>query len=203
MLTDKSSRPNKNVVSLDKIPDKSFKKSSITSPATKNNAKSISEDNLTKMRQAMGLSDNEFVFLKDYRRLEELEREKGIKFFQCIGDPPATDDFKSNVVVQRQNFVEVRQSEMREKDVSRFATECNKDKVVVPIDVDLRDKPKWNVYENNHFAMRKRLVGIFLKVTNKLITRIRAGKRLLKIKNRIKAEGITSKADMQRLVAED
>lgn len=51
------------------------------------------------MRQAMGLSDSEFSFLKEYRRLEELEREKGIKFFQCIGDPPATDDFKANIVV--------------------------------------------------------------------------------------------------------
>jgi hypothetical protein len=26
----------------------------------------------------------------NYRRLEDLEREKGIKFFQCIGDPPHT-----------------------------------------------------------------------------------------------------------------
>lgn len=49
----------------------------------------------------MGLSDNEFAFLKDYRRLEELEREKGIKFFECIGDPPATDEFKNGIVVQR------------------------------------------------------------------------------------------------------
>jgi len=64
--------------------------------ATKKN-----EDNLTKMRQAMGLSDNEFAFLKDYRRLEELEREKGIKFFECIGDPPATHEFKNGIVAQR------------------------------------------------------------------------------------------------------
>jgi hypothetical protein len=42
--------------------------------------------------------------------------------------------------------------------------------------------PKWDVYENNHFAMRKRLVAIFLKVANKQITRMRAGKRLKKIR---------------------
>jgi hypothetical protein len=29
-------------------------------------------------------------FIKEYRHLEELEREKGIKFFQCVGDPPIT-----------------------------------------------------------------------------------------------------------------
>ena len=34
------------------------------------------------------LSAEEQEFIKEYRTLEELEREKGIKFFQCVGDPP-------------------------------------------------------------------------------------------------------------------
>jgi hypothetical protein len=29
----------------------------------------------------------------DYRKLEDLDREKGIKFFECVGDPPMTDKF--------------------------------------------------------------------------------------------------------------
>jgi len=36
------------------------------------------------------LSKEEQNFIKEYRRLEDLEREKGIKFFQCVGDPPIT-----------------------------------------------------------------------------------------------------------------
>jgi hypothetical protein len=48
----------------------------------------------------------------------------------------------------------------------------------VPVVNELVSGPKWDVYENNHFAMRKRLVNIFLKVANKLIIRMRAGKRL-------------------------
>jgi len=36
------------------------------------------------------LSENEKAFIKEYRRLEELEREKEIKFFECVGDPPHT-----------------------------------------------------------------------------------------------------------------
>ena len=42
----------------------------------------------------MKMSEEELKFLKEYRALEDLEREKGIKFFECIGDPPATDEFK-------------------------------------------------------------------------------------------------------------
>ena len=51
--------------------------------------------------------------------------------------------------------------------------------------------------------MRKRLVGIFLKVANKLIIRIRAGKRLVKIKTRFTERSIHNREDAKRMVAED
>lgn len=56
---------------------------------------------------------------------------------------------------------------MRDEDLNRFSTVINSDKVVVPVDVDITKQPKWDVYQNNHFSMRKRLVEIFLKVVNK------------------------------------
>jgi hypothetical protein len=79
----------------------------------------------------------------------------------------------------------------------------NRDKVVVPTDINLAARPSWNVFENNHFAMRRRLVGIFLKVTNKLITRIRAGKRLIKIKRKLEEYGVQTREDVKKMVAED
>lgn len=45
----------------------------------------------------MKLSVDEQEFIKEYRKLEDLEREKGIKFFQCVGDPPHTDEFVEGV----------------------------------------------------------------------------------------------------------
>ena len=36
-------------------------------------------------------------FIKEYRTLEELEREKGIKFFQCVGDPPHDHEFVGSI----------------------------------------------------------------------------------------------------------
>lgn len=59
---------------------------------------------------------------------------------------------------------------MRSEDVSRFQTQVDSDKVVVPVKNEITSQPKWDVYENSQFAMRKRLVDIFLKVANKLIT---------------------------------
>jgi hypothetical protein len=105
--------------------------------------------------------------------------------------------------VKRQNFIDNKLDEMRDQDRLRFATEVNRDKVVVPTDIDIVAKPSWNVYENNHFAMRRRLVNIFLKVTNKLITRIRAGKRLVKIKQKFEDANAQNREDVKRMVAED
>jgi len=51
--------------------------------------------------------------------------------------------------------------------------------------------------------MRKRLVNIFLRVSNKLICRLRAGKRLTKLKFWITGNGIKNRADMKAKVAED
>ena len=72
----------------------------------------------------------------------------------------------------------------RECDINRYKPEVDKDFVVVDTEVgnQLFDTPKWDKFDNNHFALRRRLVQIFLKVTNKLICSMRAGRRLTKIK---------------------
>jgi len=51
--------------------------------------------------------------------------------------------------------------------------------------------------------MRRRLVGIVLKAANLFISRLRAGKRLTKIKNWISANGIKTRDDMIAKVNED
>ena len=94
---------------------------------------------------------------------------------------------------------------MRAQDCHRFSTEIDRDKVLVDTTAlsDLQAKPKWDAFENNHFAMRKRLVSIFLRAANKLICRLRAGKRLDAIKKFIQEQGIRSRDEMKRTVAED
>lgn len=87
--------------------------------------------------------------------------------------------------------------------MGRFAAEFDQDRVVVDVGTTLLNEPTWDNFENNHFAMRRRLVGIFLRAANLLITRQRAGKRLSKIKLRMKQENIKTRADARRLVIQD
>ena len=75
--------------------------------------------------------------------------------------------------------------------------------MVVDTDVDLKDKPKWDAFENNHFAMRRRLVHLFLKAANKQITRMRAEKRLAKIRVKLREAGVRNREDAKKFVARD
>ena len=151
------------------------------------------------------LTADEQAFIKEYRRLEDLEREKGIKFFQCVGDEPHTVEFVDTIDGRRDDLESNRQNKMRRNDCTRFTTETDSDMVVVDTTAyrDILNKPKWDQFENNHFAMRRRLVGIFLRVSNKLISRLRAEKRLTKIKNWIESHEIKSREDMKREVQAD
>ena len=51
------------------------------------------------------MTEDEKSFLMDYRKLEDLEREKGIKFFECVGDPPATDEFINSLPLKEETIV--------------------------------------------------------------------------------------------------
>lgn len=155
--------------------------------------------------KSVKLSVEEQDFIKEYRKLEELEREKGIKFFQCVGDPPHSQQFVDDIEGRREYTLQTEADHMRTQDCQRFQTEFDSDKVVVETSVygELEQKPKWDAFENNHFAMRRRLVSIFLRNANKLICRLRAGRRLSKLRKWIDAHGIRTREDMRQKVAED
>ena len=93
MLTDKSTRrvpagPGGAAASgsqiLEKIPESSFKKKS---GDTQKAGEAGGDQTANKKDQFAKLSEDELNFMMDYRKLEDLEREKGIKFFECVGDP--------------------------------------------------------------------------------------------------------------------
>lgn len=71
------------------------------------------EKQQTGLKMTMKLTEDEKNFLTEYRRLEDLEREKGIKFFECIGDPPASEEFVHGIETKRQNYIENKLAVMR------------------------------------------------------------------------------------------
>jgi hypothetical protein len=90
---------------------------------------------------------------------------------------------------------------MRHRDTTRYSPVIDEDRVAVDTNIELKDKPKWDAFENNHFAMRRRLVNIFLKNSNKLITRMRAEKRLVKIRVKLREAGVRNREDCKKMVS--
>ncbi len=90
------------------------------------------------------MTEDEKIFIKEYRRLEELEREKEIKFFECIGDPPHTETFVEGVHDKRTTTITNREDAMRQRDVTRFKTVVDEDKVVIDTSTKLINEPKWD-----------------------------------------------------------
>jgi len=66
--------------------------------------------------KSVKMTAEETNFIIEYRRLEDLEREKGIKFFQCVGDEPHTIDFVGNINQSRTSLVSKRECTMRDQD---------------------------------------------------------------------------------------
>lgn len=87
--------------------------------------------------------------------------------------------------------------------MTRYSTAVDEDRVAVDTNIELKERPKWDAFENNHFAMRRRLVHLFLKNANKLITRMRAEKRLVKIRVKLREAGVRTREECKKLVAQD
>lgn len=108
LLTDKQTRRAGHEEDLDQdSPTKSIAKRSLATTKLR----SLQEKNnlgLTEKQYAkntMKMSQTEADFFQDFKKLELLEKEKGIKFFECVGDPPMTDEFQENISVKRQNYI--------------------------------------------------------------------------------------------------
>ena len=71
--------------------------------------------------------------------LEELEREKEIKFFECLGDPPITRETVGSIEQKRTDIITGKENTMRTNDMTRYSTAIDQDKVVVDTNIDLID----------------------------------------------------------------
>lgn len=146
------------------------------------------------------LRDDEIEYLLEYRKLEALEREKEIKFFKCLGETDITPEEEAHFKQLRENKISNKNNENREKDINRYHSEFDKDKVLVDINRDIKSQAGYN---KQSFELRRRCLDIFRKALNKILIRHRAGKRLMMIKNRFKNEQVKNREDCQRMIRED
>jgi len=87
---------------------------------------------------------------------------------------------------------------MRKLDCHRFKPEYDREPVLVErTEVDqIVATPKWNKLVNSHFALSRVLINTFTRVSNVVLVRNRAEKRLNQIKAFIEKNKIKNRHDM-------
>lgn len=147
------------------------------------------------------LTPDEQEFITKYRQLEELDKVKEIKFFECLGDPPITDEEIDEHRKKRKDIID-KINKMR-FDNTRYTTETDTDRVVVDTDLPMELNPQLDLYQNNHFELRKRCLDLMLKYVNQMVIRQRAGKRLMQIKNKLKDQTLHVHDESKEIVFTD
>ena len=154
-----------------------------------------------------GLCPNVLIFednfVKEYHSVETQQKEREIKFFQCIGDPTPTEPEKSAISDTRHENAAYLTSFNKDNDLRRYDVTSNGERVVVPVDLEIKTTCKWNVLSNDLFSLRQRNLNNLVKMATVLMTRIRVSVRLSKIKSRFDQENVRGKEDAQKLVHED
>jgi len=147
------------------------------------------------------LTPQEQEFIAKYRQLEELDKVKEIKFFECLGDPPMTTEEIEYYQQNRKEFIEA--FNMQRFDNTRYTTETDTDMVIVDTDLPMELQPQLDLYQNNHFELRKRCLDLMLKYINQMVIRQRAGKRLMQLKNKLKEQNLDSHTEIKDIVFTD
>jgi hypothetical protein len=147
------------------------------------------------------LTADEQEFISKYRQLEELDKVKEIKFFECLGDPPITSEDIEFYKEKRQNFID--DTNMQRFKNTKYITEADTDRVIVDTNLPMELKPQLDLYQNNHFELRKRCLNLMLKYINQMVIRQRAGKRLMQIKNKLKEQHMNVNEEDKHIVFND
>lgn len=86
-----------------------------------------------------------------------------------MGDPSMTVDEKQTVDDERTDWIHFKEQQWREKDLNRFWLQTDVERCAIENDLKLDAKPNWDIYKNNHFALWKWCIDIFLKSMTWLI----------------------------------
>jgi len=142
-------------------------------------------------------------FNTEFRIIEENDREKEFKIFQCLGIEEPSIDFEDSVHNSRENKEQKRRQLLRERDCIRNSYCLDSDKVVYNVNSIPQVKPSWNSYQNDEFTLRQLPLKKLVKAASVVMTRNRASKRLRMLKERLNKHRVHSKEDAVNFVTWD
>ena len=163
----------------------------------------ITTDLLAAATNSLDRTIAEQQFTTEFRALEEFDREKQFKMHRCIGDPRVTEAFEETVKAGRVQWKEEMLEKRRAEDCGRTNPATDADFVVSEVDFQGVSAPTWNVYLNDDMSLRQAPLAVFVKAATTVLTRLRASRRIAKIKARLTEFNVTNREEAKRFVRQD
>lgn len=142
-------------------------------------------------------------FNTEYRRLEEFDREKEFKIYQCLGNSHPTEDFIKSVVNLRGEKDYSKKEDMRIKDCMRNTHQLDQDKAVNDVTYVPLKKPSWDPFKNDEFSLRQLPLHRLVRSANKIMIQLRAAKRIAILKKALADNKVTNREEAKKYVAWD
>jgi hypothetical protein len=160
----------------------------------------INKKGVAKEQEFIGKQAYEREFFAKFNEIMQIDKDKDIRMFRCIGDPDFSKEQNSNVENERLEYNTNQNNEIEYNGTHRFEKILDYDlpiyEAVMPY-----YKSSWNTFKNDALKMRKLRLKKFMKCATKIVMRLRADKRLFKIKNFLGAA--KNRDDVKRLVIQD
>jgi hypothetical protein len=160
----------------------------------------INKKGVAKEQEFIGKQAYEREFFAKFNEIMQIDKDKDIRMFRCIGDPDFSKEQNSNVENERLEYNTNQNNEIEYNGTHRFEKILDYDlpiyEAVMPY-----YKSSWNTFKNDALKMRKLRLKKFMKCATKIVMRLRADKRLFKIKNFLGSA--KNRDDVKRLVIQD
>ncbi|KAL4456204.1 hypothetical protein ABPG74_014165 [Tetrahymena malaccensis] len=186
--------------------ERNFKVRNINSASVKNRVKIQAPDQDYDQMSISGnqniRSQQEREFIEKCNAVALMDKNKDIKFFQCIGDEVITEDETQNILTERKNYHQSKLDHIQHEGVHRYTKKINQDHVMLgQRNQELQMTNNWDTDKNDNLKLRKIILKRFMNAGTKIILKMRMENRLIKLKNLLC--DCQTKEDVKKLVQLD
>ena len=139
-------------------------------------------------------------FIEKFNGVQQLDKEKEIRFFSCIGDFQITQNSVDNIIEERKDLEDQKMAEKEKNGIHRYQIEKDYDLPIIDQNVP-KFECQWSEYKNDMMKKRRLNNQLFTRKVTDIVLKNRLLKRLEKVK--IFLEGCTDRKQVMKKVQED
>lgn len=142
----------------------------------------------------------ELRFELHYREVDKMDKEKLLKSHRATGEEPPSQEAAEKVMEARRKRHDRMLETRMENDAARVEAVISTKKVTVPCAFRNMMQPDWDENGNDAFSVRLQVIEKFVRAGSKVLMRVRAQRRSQKLREALRAAGVTNRASCRAWV---